>query len=121
MENKLKDVLITLGYSRTQSAVLAVMMNKNIKWPITARDLERASDLRQPEVSLVVKDFKEYGWLKESILKKCGELGRPQHKYSLLINATGLLNHVREEVSVKIDEQTRFVHELERELKEEKK
>jgi predicted transcriptional regulator len=118
METKLPETLIKLGYSRTKAAVLAVMMDKTAKWPMTARDLERAADLRQPELSMVVKDFKEYKWLKESDLKKQGELGRPQKVYHLGLNRARLLNYVREEVALKIDEQTALVHVLERELKD---
>ncbi len=85
-------------------------LNKNIAKVIVflskvgeaiSRDIERAANLRQPEVSLAMKELKEWGWVKERELKKKGK-GRPLKSYKLTMDlkeiAKELIEKKREEI-----------------------
>jgi len=62
---------MVLGVHRTVSLVVEALADGE---PHTLREIERITDLRQPEVSLAVSEIKDYVLVKE----KCdGERGRP--------------------------------------------
>jgi len=74
-----------------------------------SRDIERAANLRQPEVSLAMKESKEWGWVKERELKKKGK-GRPLKSYKLTLD---LKDIVAELVEKKREEIKRIEKDLE--------
>jgi predicted transcriptional regulator len=74
-----------------------------------SRDIERAANLRQPEVSLAMKELKEWGWVKERELKKKGK-GRPLKSYKLTLD---LKDIVAELVEKKREEIKRIEKDLE--------
>jgi predicted transcriptional regulator len=51
-------------------------------------DIEQCADLRQPEVSIAIKELRKKGWIKTRTIKKDGK-GRPNHVYK---SATTLSN-----------------------------
>jgi predicted transcriptional regulator len=61
-EEELVSILIQLGYRRTVANVLVYIANTG---DVNSRDIERGTELRQPEVSLAIKDMTEWGWVKE--------------------------------------------------------
>jgi len=79
-----------------------------------SRDIERAANLRQPEVSLAMKELKEWGWVKERELKKKGK-GRPLKSYKLTLDlkeiASELIEKKREEIR-KIEKDLKELEEL---------
>jgi len=79
-----------------------------------SRDIERAANLRQPEVSLAMKELKEWGWVKERELKKKGK-GRPLKSYKLTLDlkeiASELVEKKREEIK-KIEKDLKELEEL---------
>jgi predicted transcriptional regulator len=48
----------------------------------SSRDIEMATGLRQPEVSIAMRTLRERGWVTESEIKRDGK-GRPQKIYAL--------------------------------------
>jgi predicted transcriptional regulator len=48
----------------------------------SSRDIERATDMRQPEVSIAMRTLRERGWVAEREIKHDGK-GRPQKIYAL--------------------------------------
>ena len=78
-DEEFADTLIDLGLKRNVAKVLTYL--KNVK-EVTSRDLEMGSDLRQPEVSIAMRELEELGWIAEREEKKPGK-GRPYKIYQL--------------------------------------
>jgi predicted transcriptional regulator len=75
-----------------------------------SRDIERAANLRQPEVSLAMKELKEWGWVKERELKKKGK-GRPLKSYKLTLD-------LKEIVVELVEKKRKEIKRIESNLKE---
>ena len=71
----LKEINIT----RSETRILLYLF-KNDK--SLAIDIEKGSDLRQPELSSAAKSLLERGWIKSKTVESTGK-GRPRLKYSL--------------------------------------
>jgi predicted transcriptional regulator len=80
-KEEIADALISLGISRTVARALSYLQGSN---EVTSVELEREAGLRQPEVSIVMRDLKERGWISEREEKKPGK-GRPYKVYLLKI------------------------------------
>jgi predicted transcriptional regulator len=65
---------------------------KNVK-EVTSRDLEMGSDLRQPEVSIAMRELEELGWIGEREEKKPGK-GRPYKIYQLKTNIEAIIEYL---------------------------
>jgi predicted transcriptional regulator len=105
-DEEIADALISLGMSRNAALTLAYMQNVN---SATTIDLERSARLRQPEVSIAIKQLKERDWLNEREEKKPGK-GRPNKIYSLKVGFNDIIaqldNQQRkavEEIQAKIE------------------
>ncbi|MCZ7360316.1 MAG: transcriptional regulator protein, partial [Candidatus Methanoperedens sp.] len=72
-DEEIADTLISLGLSRNVAMTLAYLQNMNAA---TSLDLERSARLRQPEVSIAMRQLKECDWIDEREEKKPGK-GRP--------------------------------------------
>ncbi|HID42557.1 MAG TPA: ArsR family transcriptional regulator, partial [Archaeoglobaceae archaeon] len=81
-EEKIVRLLHEAGLNKNIAKVV-VFLSKTGE--ALARDIERAANLRQPEVSLAMKELKEWGWVKERELKKKGK-GRPLKSYKLTLD-----------------------------------
>ncbi len=76
---ELADALISLGMSRHVSRTLSYLKLVN---EATTVELERGTGLRQPEVSIAMKQLKQRDWVNEREERKPGK-GRPYRIYSL--------------------------------------
>ncbi len=54
------------------------------------KDIERGTDLRQPEVSVAMQELRRRGWVKKRDRKKGGK-GRPVHIYKTTMNLSEIL------------------------------
>ncbi len=80
-DEEIADILMSLGMSRPTAMVLGYLQNMN---SATTMDLDRGANLRQPEVSIAMKQLMERDWINEQENKKLGK-GRPYKVYSLKI------------------------------------
>src|SRR5674536_331547 len=78
-DEEIADILISLGMSRNMAMSLTYLQNMN---SATSMDLERVVRLRQPEVSITMKQLREREWIDEREEKMPGK-GRP-YKVCLL-------------------------------------
>ena len=99
-DEEIADALISLGMSRNAATTLAYMQNTN---SATSIELERSTRLRQPEVSLVMKQLKEFDWINESEEKKPGK-GRPYKIYSLKIGFKDIIAQLEKQQKKVVDE-----------------
>lgn len=88
-DEEIADVLTSLGLSRPIAKTLSYL--KDLK-EATSMELERVTGLRQPEVSIVMRDLKEMDWISEREEKKPGK-GRPFKIYSLKLSFKEIINY----------------------------
>ena len=62
----------------------------------TSREIEIGADLRQPEVSIAMKELKSLGWVSEKEVKKKGK-GRPLKGYSVNVNFNQIISWLEHE------------------------
>ncbi len=87
------ETLMNLGLKRNVAKVITYLKNVS---EVTSRDLERGSDLRQPEVSIAMRELKGLGWVEEREEKKPGK-GRPFKVYKLKASMNGIIKHLENE------------------------
>ena len=99
-KEEIATILISLGMSRNAAAALSYLKNSN---SATSIDLERYASLRQPEVSIAIKQLKECDWINECEGKKSGR-GRPNKIYSLKLGFNNIIAHFEDQQSKALDE-----------------
>lgn len=68
-----------LGIPKIENRILLCLFEKE---GVTAREIERIADLRQPEVSNSTNALKKKGWIKKTSIRKEGK-GRPYDRFYL--------------------------------------
>jgi predicted transcriptional regulator len=99
-EEEIAGALISLGVSRKAAMALAYLQDTN---SATSPDFERAAGLRQPEVSLAMRELIERDWITEREEKKPGK-GRPYKIYSLKIGFDKIIAQLEKENKKAVDE-----------------
>jgi predicted transcriptional regulator len=85
------------GIART----LAYLSSRD-QWS-TSKDIEKATRLRQPEVSIAVRDLEERGWVERDSLKRESK-GRPINIYRMSVDLKKVYRSIEEIERAKIDE-----------------
>lgn len=94
-DDKLAEILVKTGLKKNYAKVLVYLAkNKNL----TSRDIERGTDLRQPEVSIAINHLRKRGWVKISNLLTENK-GRPVKLYTLHVSIQDILNEIESEKS----------------------
>ncbi|HKZ56979.1 MAG: transcriptional regulator protein [Candidatus Methanoperedens sp.] len=99
-DEEIADTLISLGLSRNVAMTLAYLQNMNAA---TSLDLERSARLRQPEVSIAMRQLKECDWIDEREEKKPGK-GRPYKIYSLKVGFSDIISQLEKRQKKVVDE-----------------
>jgi predicted transcriptional regulator len=99
-DEEIAEALISLGMSRNVAMTLAYMQNTN---SATTIDLERSARLRQPEVSIAMKELEERDWVNEREEKKVGK-GRPYKIYSLKVGFNDIIAQLENQQRKTVDE-----------------
>jgi predicted transcriptional regulator len=89
-QEEIADALISLGLGRIGARTLAYLNNGN---EVTSVALERRTGLRQPEVSIAMRQLKEHDWINERDEKKPGK-GRPYKIYSLKVGFNKIITQL---------------------------
>ncbi len=76
------ELLQGLGVPRTEAISIACLVCGE---EMTSQHIERASGLRQPEVSIAMRPLRENGWIEERSEKKNSDKGRPVKYYRLIV------------------------------------
>ena len=87
---EIAECLQTLGIKRMSARSLAGIHRLGTA---KTRDIEKISGLRQPEVSVGVKDLIRRGWVSESQEKQVGK-GRPNKVYKLKVGFDKVLANI---------------------------
>ncbi len=94
--------------SRPIARILSYLQNKN---EVTSVELERESGLRQPEVSIAMRDLNERGWISEREEKKPGK-GRPYKVYSLKVGFNKIIAELEKQQKKAVDEMQASIKRL---------
>ena len=89
-DNEFADTLIGLGLKRNVAKTLTFLRNGE---KVTSRDIEIASNLRQPEVSTAMRELENHDWVIIKEVKKPGK-GRPFKTYQLDKNINTIIDHL---------------------------
>lgn len=107
-DEEIAKALIFLGMSRNAAMTLAYMQNTN---SATSIELERSARLRQPEVSVTMKQLKERDWINEREEKKPGK-GRPYKMYSLKVGFKDIIAQLEKQQRRAVDETQEKIEKL---------
>jgi predicted transcriptional regulator len=87
------QVLESLGLKRTMACVITFLKDQNER---SAREIETATQLSQPEVSIAMQTLRERNWLTEHEIKSKGK-GRPLKIYALQATIDEIINYYEAE------------------------
>jgi predicted transcriptional regulator len=99
-DEEIAEALISLGMSRNVAMALSYLQNTNAARSV---DFERVARLRQPEVSIAMRQLKERGWIDERDEKKTGK-GRPNKIYSLKVKFGEIITQLEKQQRTSVDE-----------------
>jgi predicted transcriptional regulator len=99
-DEKIAEALISLGMNKNVAMALTFLQNMNAA---TSMDIERGVNLRQPEVSIAVKQLKEKNWITEREERKIGK-GRPIKVFSLKVGFNDIVNQLEKQHEKALDE-----------------
>src|SRR5436309_4376739 len=98
-DETLVDLLIETGLSRNIAKTLVFLSKRD---ETTSVEIEKATGLRQPEVSIAMQELRRRKWVDKRDIKKEGK-GRPVHSYRLSVPWADILAQVDREEQAKID------------------
>lgn len=93
------NALKRLGISEIETRILLCLFEKE---GITAREIERIADLRQPDVSISTNTLKKKGWIKASSTPKDGK-GRPYDRFYLAKPKKAIVSDIQERVQMLLE------------------
>ena len=105
---EIADALNSLGMSRNIARILSYVHDSN---EATSIELERGTELRQPEVSIAMKEIKERDWINEREEKKPGK-GRPNKVYSLKVGFNKIISQLERQQRKAADEMRSKIERL---------
>lgn len=108
-DEKIVEVLTNLGMSRTTSLALACL--RDSEKAEMARNIEVKTGLRQPEVSIAMKELAEKGWVNVSKQKKAGK-GRPINLYILRVKFSDIISYIENKQKGKFSESKTLIDKL---------
>lgn len=98
-DETLVDLLIETGIPKNLAKTLVFLSKRE---ETTSVEIEKATGLRQPEVSIAMQDLRRRRWVEKRDLKKEGK-GRPVHAYRLSLAWSEILTQVDREEQAKIE------------------
>ncbi len=98
---QIAEALISLGMTRPVARILSYFQNGN---EVTSMELEKETGLRQPEVSIAMRELKERGWVNERDEKKNAGKGRPYKIYTLKMGFKDITAEIEKEQKKSVDE-----------------
>ena len=107
-DNETIDRLIFTGMSKNLAKTLVFLSKRD---ETTSVQIEKATGLRQPEVSLAIQELRRRGWVSKRDIKKEGK-GRPVHAYRLSTSFGGIIETIREQEDDKIERIVKNMNEL---------
>src|SRR5438445_5588223 len=99
-DETLVDLLVRTGMSKNIAKTLVFLSKKD---ETTSVEVEKATGLRQPEVSIAMQELRRRRWVDKRDLKKEGK-GRPVHAYRLTTPFGEIVEAIAREERRKVEE-----------------
>lgn len=107
-EEEAVNLLFDVGIKRNVAKVLVFLA----KTPnIPSRAIERGTDLREPEVAMVMQYLKRQGWIKNQE-NRARSKGRPAKLYELAKPITEIMNSIEKEKIQEANHQLHLIQKL---------
>ncbi len=113
-DEELSDILARAGLKRNFARVLVYLFKGT---ELTSRDIERGTDLRQPEVSIAINYLLKQGWARVTNLLTENK-GRPVKLYRLGADIDHILNGIETEKKEEFREQIDLIEQARKMIKE---
>jgi predicted transcriptional regulator len=107
-EENLANLLIRTGMKRNVARVLIYLAHNP---EATSREIERGTDLRQPEVSLAMAALNDQKWVENREIKAENK-GRPVKIYRLSNPFTEIVDAIEREKRDEANTQLSLIHEI---------
>jgi predicted transcriptional regulator len=107
-EEEFVNLLIEIGTRRNVAKMLVYLAN--IK-EATSRDIERGTDLRQPEVSIAIKYLEEQGWIKRWKTPS-DKKGRPVWNYALAVPVPTIMASIEKKKKIEANNQLALIKKM---------
>lgn len=107
-EEEFATLLIRIGIRRNMAKVLVYLAHTN---EATSRDIERGTDLRQPEVSIAMAQMIEQRWV-ENRESKADNKGRPVKIYRLAMPIGEIMDIIETEKRNEAQNQLILIQQL---------
>jgi predicted transcriptional regulator len=104
-EEELASLLTDVGMKRNVAKVLVYLANTE---KATSREIERGTDLRQPEVSIAMRTLGEKGWI-VNVESKAECKGRPVKIYSLSKSIGEIIDIIESDKKTEIQSQLELI------------
>ena len=107
-EEEFLNLLISVGVRKTIARVIVFFASTK---EATSREIERGTDLRQPEVSIAIKYLTNQGWINRGKVPSEGK-GRPQKKYRLSVKITEIVSSIESQKKSEAKNQLALVRKM---------
>jgi predicted transcriptional regulator len=98
-DETLVELLIGAGMARNLARALVVLAKRE---ETTSVEIEKATGLRQPEVSLAMQEMRTRQWVEKRDIKKEGK-GRPVHAYRLAVPLSAIVEALTRDARQRIE------------------
>lgn len=105
------QLFVDLGMPKNVAKTLLYISNVD---ECHSAEIEQGAKLRQPEVSIAIKQMEERGWVEERHIKRNKGKGRPIHIYKLNKPLSSILEEIKEEKSKEIESLEENLSKLEK-------
>ncbi|UCD91822.1 MAG: ArsR family transcriptional regulator [Methanobacteriota archaeon] len=112
-DHTLVDLLIEAGVPKNIAKTLVCLTKKE---ETTSVEIEKATGLRQPEVSIAMQNLRKRKWVEKRDIKKEGK-GRPVHSYQLSLSLEEIVNVLEKDAKAKIAKIEQNITQIRRHLK----
>ena len=102
------DLLHSLGVQRNVAKVITYLAGSG---EVTSREIERGTDMRQPEVSIAMRTLRRENWVHEWEVKSGGN-GRPSKVYTLITPLDEIIRSIEDEKRKKSAEAMERIQKL---------
>ncbi len=99
-DESMVDLFIRTGMSKNIAKTLVFLSKRD---ETTSVEIEKATGLRQPEVSIAMQDLRRRRWVEKRDIKKEGK-GRPVHAYRLAVPFEEIVETIGKAERSKIEE-----------------
>lgn len=107
-EKEFADLLIEIGMRKNMAMVLAFLANIP---EASSREIERGTDMRQPDVSIAIRYLLGQGWIKGREIPS-SQKGRPMRSYSLAVPVKKIITRLEKETRTETNHRLALIRKI---------